>query len=176
MIQREVLAVSIVLMGLLAIVFAWVAASARVLATNYGPIVSSAYHLRRWLFGIAAVILIAANYRTLGELPYVSTLAPPVGAVRTVQVTGQQWSWKIVPNTFVVGQTAEFHVTGLDVNHGFGLYGPDMRIVAETQAMPGFTNVLRYTFTRPGVYHVLCLEYCGLGHHDMSAQIEVAAH
>jgi cytochrome c oxidase subunit II len=176
MIQREVLTVSVVLMGLLAILFAWVATSARGLATDYGPIVSSAYRLRSWLFGIAAIILIAANYRTLGELPYPSSLPPPAGAIQTVHVTGQQWSWTIVPDRFVVGQTAEFHVTGADVNHGFGLYGPDMRIVAETQAMPGFTNVLRYTFTRPGTYHVLCLEYCGLGHHDMNTQIVVAAH
>lgn len=51
-----------------------------------------------------------------------------------------------------------------------------MRIVAQTQAMPGYTNVLRYTFTEPGVYRVLCLEYCGVEHHDMKTEINVAAH
>jgi cytochrome c oxidase subunit 2 len=62
------------------------------------------------------------------------------------------------------------------VNHGFALYDPDMRIVAQTQAMPGYTNVLRYTFREPGVYRVLCLEYCGVGHHEMTAEIKVSAH
>ena len=70
----------------------------------------------------------------------------------------------------------EFHVTSKDVNHGFALYDPDMRIVAQTQAMPGYTNVLRYTFNEPGVYRVLCLEYCGVAHHEMTAEIKVAAH
>jgi hypothetical protein len=50
-----------------------------------------------------------------------------------------------------------------------------MRIVAQTQAMPGYTNVLRYTFTEPGVYRVLCLEYCEIAHHRMKAQITVTA-
>jgi cytochrome c oxidase subunit 2 len=59
------------------------------------------------------------------------------------------------------------------VNHGFALYDPEFRVVAETQAMPGYTNVLRYTFREPGTYQVLCLEYCGVAHHAMMAQIKV---
>ena len=51
-----------------------------------------------------------------------------------------------------------------------------MRIVAQTQAMPGYVNVLRYTFKEPGTYQVLCLEYCGVEHHDMKTEINVAAH
>jgi cytochrome c oxidase subunit 2 len=42
--------------------------------------------------------------------------------------------------------------------------------------MPGYINVLRYTFNEPGVYRVLCLEYCGVAHHEMTADIKVAAH
>jgi cytochrome c oxidase subunit 2 len=51
-----------------------------------------------------------------------------------------------------------------------------MRIVAQTQAMPGYTNVLRYTFTEAGTYRVLCLEYCGAAHHVMAADIKVTMH
>jgi cytochrome c oxidase subunit II len=175
MLQEVVWSVSIVLMGVLAAVFIWVALTGNVAATDYGPIVSSAYRLRAWLFGVALLVLIAINARTLSELPYVSASSPTPTNIVPVEVTGQQWSWTIAPSTFVVGQTAEFHVTGKDVNHGFALYNPDMRIVAETQAMPGYINVLRYTFTRAGVYQVLCLEYCGLEHHNMKSQITVAA-
>jgi cytochrome c oxidase subunit II len=50
-----------------------------------------------------------------------------------------------------------------------------MHIVAQVQAMPGYTNVLRYTFNEPGVFRVLCLEYCGAAHHEMNADINVAA-
>lgn len=177
MIQDVVWAVSIVLMGSLAAVFAWVAAGANVALADYGPVVASAYRLRTWLFVLAVIVLIAANYKSLGELPYVSRLTPPpAGGVERVDATGEQWSWTIKPSSFAVGETAEFHVTSKDVNHGFALYDPGMRIVAQTQAMPGYVNVLRYTFTEPGTYQVLCLEYCGLMHHEMKAQINVAAH
>ncbi len=177
MIQDVVWAVSIVLMGSLAAVFAWVAAGANVALADYGPVVASAYRLRTWLFVLAVIVLIAANYKSLGELPYVSRLTPPpAGGVERVDATGEQWSWTIKPSSFAVGETAEFHVTSKDVNHGFALYDPGMRIVAQTQAMPGYVNVLRYTFTEPGIYQVLCLEYCGLMHHEMKAQINVAAH
>ena len=41
--------------------------------------------------------------------------------------------------------------------------------------MPGFTNVIRHTFTTPGTYRIRCLEYCGLGHHAMVSQLNVTA-
>jgi cytochrome c oxidase subunit II len=165
---------SIVLMGALAAVFARVAAEADLRPANCGPMIASAYRLRRWLFLAAIIVLVAANYRTLMELPYVSLTPRPAGTAVPVSATGEQWAWTLTPNTFTVGQTAEFHVTSKDVNHGFALYDPGMRIVAQTQAMPGYTNILRYTFTEPGVYHVLCLEYCGLNHHNMRTDIGVS--
>ena len=165
-------------MGTLAAVFAWVAMGANVALADYGPVIASAYRLRTWLFGLAIIVLIGANYDTLGKLPYVSSISAPSSATATqpVEAVAEQWSWSIKPDAFRVGETVEFHVTSKDVNHGFALYDPDMRIVAQTQAMPGYTNVLRYTFKEPGVYRVLCLEYCGVGHHEMTAEIKVSAH
>jgi cytochrome c oxidase subunit II len=175
MIQGVVWAVSMVLMGVLAAVFAWVAVGANVALADYGPIVASAYRLRTWLFALAVLVLIGVSYQTLTKLPYVSTSQPSVAGMQRVDAVSEQWSWTLTPRAFVVGQTAEFHVTSKDVNHGFALYDPEMHIVAQTQAMPGYTNILRYTFTEPGTYQVLCLEYCGLGHHDMNTEINVTA-
>jgi cytochrome c oxidase subunit II len=177
MIQSVVWSVSIVLMGCLTLVFLWVATGASAAIANYGPAIERAYRLRVWLFGAAIIVLIGTNYKTLGQLPYVNTLPQlPAAAVQPSEVVAEQWAWTIKPDTFKVGQTAEFHVTSKDVNHGFALYDPEFRIVAETQAMPGYTNVLRYTFTAPGTYQVLCLEYCGVAHHEMKAEIKVADH
>lgn len=177
MIQNEVWAASIVLMGALAAVFVWVAAGAREALVNYGPVIDSAYRLRTWLLLIAVLILVWVNYKTLAELPYVSRHLSQTGAAVTrSDVVAEQWSWTIKPSSFVVGQTAEFHVTSKDVNHGFAIYDPDMHIVAQTQAMPGYTNVLRYTFNERGTYRVLCLEYCGVAHHEMTTDIKVTAH
>lgn len=177
MVQDVVWAVSIVLMGALAAVFAWVALGANVALANYGPVIGSAYRMRTWLFGLALIVLIAANYDTLGKLPYVSSMSASssAAAVQPVEAVAEQWAWNIAPNAFRVGQTAEFHVTSKDVNHGFALYDPDLHIVAQVQAMPGYINVLRYTFTAPGTYQVMCLEYCGVAHHQMTAEIKVVA-
>jgi cytochrome c oxidase subunit II len=72
-----------------------------------------------------------------------------------------------------VGQSVEFHVTSADVNHDFAIYDPGMHVVAQTQAMPGYTNKLDYTFSKPGTYKILCLEYCGIAHHNMMSEIKV---
>ncbi len=174
MVQDAVWSITIVLMGCLAAVFAWVATGARVAVANYAPTIERAYRLRTWLFVLALLVLIGANYKTLGALPYRNALPPlPAAAVQPSQAVAEQWAWTIKPDAFTVGQTAEFHVTSNDVNHGFALYDPEFRIVAQTQAMPGYTNVLRYTFTKPGTYQVLCLEYCGVAHHEMKAEIKV---
>lgn len=61
------------------------------------------------------------------------------------------------------------------MNHGFGVYAPDGRIVTQTQAMPGYTNRLVHTFEEPGIYTVQCIEYCGVGHGPMRATFEVLA-
>lgn len=177
MIQEEVWSASIVLMGFVAAIFAWVAIGSREAASNYGPVIDSAYRLRTWLLLTAVLVLIWVNYKTLAHLPYVSSLSSQsAGAVMRSDVVAEQWSWSIKPDHFVVGQTAEFHVTSNDVNHGFAIYNPDDQIVAQTQAMPGYINVLRYTFTEAGTYNVLCLEYCGVAHHAMTAEIKVTAH
>ena len=178
MVQEVVWGVSIVLMATLAAVFAWVAVGANVALANYGPLSASPSRLRTRLFALPLLGLVAAKYPTLGKLPSVSSMSASSSTTATqrVEAVAEQWSWNIKPDAFRVGQTVEFHVTSTDVNHGFALYNPDMRIVAQTQAMPGYINVLRYTFNEPGVYRVLCLEYCGVAHHEMTADIKVAAH
>ena len=82
MIQEVVWSVSIVLMGALAALFAWVAVGAGDQLADYGPVVASAYRARTWLFGLAIIVLIGVNYETLGKLPYVSSMAAPAATWR----------------------------------------------------------------------------------------------
>lgn len=162
-------------MAAVAGVFIWVADGAARQVTNYGPLTAAAYRLRPWLFLIVALVMVAANWRTLGELPYraVARADTAAGPPQRIAVLGEQWDWRITPNQVVAGRPVEFHVTSRDVNHGFAIYDQSLRIVAQVQAMPGFDNVLRYTFERPGIYRVMCLEYCGLMHHVMASEITV---
>ncbi|MCO5234310.1 MAG: hypothetical protein LC105_00745 [Chitinophagales bacterium] len=70
-------------------------------------------------------------------------------------------------------EVIEFRVTSLDVNHGFAIYNDKAELVTQTQAMPGYINKLRWKFTEPGKYNILCLEFCGGGHSFMRSSFTV---
>ena len=67
------------------------------------------------------------------------------------------------------GSTITFYVTSPDVVHGFLIEGTDVNMMA----VPGWVNMQTHTFKRPGTYLLICNEYCGIGHQDMFAKIEV---
>jgi cytochrome c oxidase subunit 2 len=48
-------------------------------------------------------------------------------------------------------------------------------LLFQVQAMPGYVNQVEYVFDKPGTYHVVCLEYCGVAHHAMTAEFTVVA-
>lgn len=103
-------------------------------------------------------------------LPYASGS----GAGRTVvHVTAGQFYWLLVPSSVPAGTAVRFEITSRDVNHGFGLYDPQGQLIAEAQAMPGYTNTLDMTFRNTGQYRVFCLEYCGVGHHLMQGLFSI---
>lgn len=137
---------------------------------DYLALSQRAYRIRRWwLIGLCSFGLILA-VATLMPFPLSVNASD---SARVIKVVGGQWYWKLDSSTASVGETVHFDVTSADVNHGFALYDPDDRIVAQTQAMPGYTNTLSVTFERPGTYRVMCLEYCGLAHHGMIVEFTV---
>jgi len=133
-----------------------------------------AYAVRRWWFVVLVLGAVGANWASLEPFP-LPVQSGPEQAPQVVKAVGQQWSWQLSSNRFSAGVPVEFNVTSDDVNHGFAIYGPDGRIVTQTQAMPGFTNRLIHTFSQPGKYRVLCLAYCGLAHHGMATEFEIVA-
>jgi hypothetical protein len=52
------------------------------------------------------------------------------------------------PVQVTAGSLVEFRVTSFDVNHGFSVYSPSNRLIAQTQAMPGYVNRLANPFQR----------------------------
>lgn len=134
------------------------------------------YRVRRYYATAIIVALGGLLFFTLGRTPYSRS------AVQTpdlkVDATGWMWAWDFqvdgksaVPLVVPAQKLVEFAVTSKDVNHGFGIYDPDGHLIAQTQAMPGYVNHLRVRFNRPGLYHVLCLEYCGVAHPVMMGVI-----
>ncbi|MDV3238871.1 MAG: cytochrome c oxidase subunit II [Gammaproteobacteria bacterium] len=164
---------SLILMATLLAVFLFVASRARERVDDYVPLVGRAYRLRTALFW--AILLIAAPVMlySLVDLPYANAALDRQRDAQVIDVVGRQWFWELSSTRATVGTPVEFRVTSGDVNHGLGIYDGDMRLVAQTMAMPEYTNTLRHTFTRPGTYRLLCLEYCGLIHHGMIAELQV---
>ena len=173
MLQDMVWLISVVLIAAIAAVFVWVAAGAGHKADGEA-VQRRAYRIRAGWFWLLIGVIAVASATTLRALPYPDN--PPQPASRViVHATGAQWAWTIEGPDLAVGKPVEFQVTSADVNHGFGIYNPAMEMVAQTQAMPGYVNRLRYTFSEPGIYHILCLEYCGLVHHQMMTDLVVNA-
>jgi cytochrome c oxidase subunit 2 len=149
-------------------------------------VIPKLFKIRRNYFLILIIVLTAFLWLTLPYFPYPN--ANSIEPAYSISVTGKMWSWDIGPvkdkqgNSVAaeggaialpLGTTLEFQVTSADVNHGFGIYDAGGRLLAQTQAMPGYTNKLLHTFKQPGTYHVLCMEFCGLAHHAMASTISV---
>lgn len=67
------------------------------------------------------------------------------------------------------GSVVDIYLTSTDVVHGMHINGTTVNLMA----IPGTVNYARYKFDKPGVYHVVCHEFCGVGHHAMQAKIVV---
>jgi cytochrome c oxidase subunit 2 len=128
--------------------------------------------IRRWVFLALIVLGVGVTAATLVPFP-IPSQHPSSQARQVVKAVGRQWGWELSPGPIRAGVPVEFHVTSADVNHGFGIYDSSGRLLAQTQAMPGRTNRLVHTFTRPGKYRILCLEYCGLVHYGMRIEVDV---
>lgn len=159
--------------GVVALTFIYVIAHTDKQADSE-QVTRKAYAIRRWWFGALILLGVTVAYATLNPFPLSDQQAQSQTA-QIVDAVGRQWSWELSQNQVKAGTPVQFNVTSLDVNHGFAVYGPNDRILTQTQAMPGFTNRLIYTFDQAGKYRVMCLEYCGLAHHAMVAEFEVVA-
>ena len=166
--QQAAWLVTVALVAALAAIFLRVISTAS-LTADYESIAKRATRWRPRLFWAMALLTAVVLAFTLRRLPY----PHGDGAAQTVEVTGRQWAWQLSRDSVAAGQPVEFRVTSGDVNHGFGIYDVKGRLLVQVQAMPKYTNTLRYTFATPGKYSILCLEYCGMVHHGMKRELIV---
>jgi cytochrome c oxidase subunit 2 len=90
---------------------------------------------------------------------------PPGG---DAYMLGRLWEWWPVLE-LEKGKTYRLHLSSLDWQHGFSLQPVNMNI----QVHPGIEHVLTITPTEAGVFSVVCNEFCGVGHHQMTGRIRV---
>jgi cytochrome c oxidase subunit 2 len=143
-------------------------------AVPYADVAPRVARLRRRLAYTAGLGVLVIFLVSMRGLPYPSVRGAVLGAPAvTVEVAGVQWAWRLSRSEVPTGVTVEFAVAADDVNHGLGIYDPRGILLAQVQAMPGYTNRLLYRFTEPGRYTLRCLEYCGVAHHVMLADLNV---
>jgi len=138
----------------------------------YGEVQARAYGVRKWFFVVLLVGFFVVPAFTLREMPY--SIDSQDGDAMVVEVMAHQWYWTLSQEQVPANRPVVFRVESEDVNHGFGIYNDAKRLIAQVQAMPGYVNELAVEFDVPGTYKLMCLEYCGLAHHGMVAEIHVA--
>jgi cytochrome c oxidase subunit II len=135
-------------------------------------------------FVVVVALLLTLLLSTIWLTPYgdedASTAVAAGGAVaaaapqrQVVEIGSRQFAWEVNPREVQAGTPLEFRITADDVNHGFGLYDPDDKLVFQVQAVPGKVQKEFDTLTKPGRYRIICLEFCGVGHHVMLGQLTV---
>jgi cytochrome c oxidase subunit 2 len=102
----------------------------------------------------------------VGEQHGFPVVAVPEGG--DVYIQANQFSFPVIPK-LKVGKTYRFHLNSADVNHGFSIQPVNINL----QLVPGYDYVLKLTPKSTGDFHIVCNEFCGIGHHEMLGKIIV---
>lgn len=108
-------------------------------------------------------------------LPYNKTYTEPkVNKLgdKTYQVFAVAQMWQFLPSeiTIPAGSEVDFYLSSKDVVHGFTIYEKNVNMMA----VYGTINKTTVRFDKPGVYNIICHEYCGIGHQNMRSQVIVS--
>lgn len=87
----------------------------------------------------------------------------------TVVVVAMMFAFMPAEIRVPAGRPVTFRLTSADVVHGFQIVGTN----GNTMVVPGYISQFTTVFREPGEYLIVCNEYCGLGHHLMSAKLIV---
>ena len=108
---------------------------------------------------------------TLPFIPYGKNSAE--AGQQRVHVEALQFAWVMDPPTVTAGVPTRFSVISADVNHGFAVYDDRNVMLFQVQALPDHSTDIVHTFEKPGRYQIVCLEFCGVGHHKMVGTLVV---
>ncbi|RMG87947.1 MAG: hypothetical protein D6712_04630 [Chloroflexi bacterium] len=146
---------------------------------------------RFWIYAVVAVLgvffaaLLVAAFGLGIRLPQPAAILNPLELDQTqfsepgvyqvgdneyeVYIVAQMWAF--VPNEIHVpaGAKVTFNVASRDVTHGFYLEDHNINM----EIVPGQIARATTIVNEAGVYHFICHEYCGRGHHIMHAQMIV---
>jgi cytochrome c oxidase subunit II len=123
-------------------------------------------------FVVVVVLLVSLLVVTIFFTPYGRSADRDA---QVVEVQALQFAWVLPATPLKANRQVQFKLTSKDVNHSFAVYTAGGKLLFQVQVMPGRTQEYLYTFEQPGIYHVLCLEYCGVDHDKMQSELRVVA-
>jgi|SRR5579871_2900512 len=139
---------------------------------------------KRVFFGaifFTAISLCLISYATFGLGITVPTCLPNGAALdkgAIIKHSGRNYEvhflakmWAFEPSRVRIptGSTLEIFTTSKDVTHGLQINGTNVNLMVE----PGVINTARIHFSKPGIFPIVCHEFCGTAHQNMNAVIEV---
>ena len=107
-----------------------------------------------------------AQKYTVREEGGIPVVQPPPGS--DIYLLGRLWQWWPIFE-LEKDKSYRLHISSLDWQHGFSLQPVNINL----QIHPGYDMVLTITPDRAGEYGIVCNEYCGIGHHQMTGKIYV---
>lgn len=126
---------------------------------------------------VTLLVVLFFGWWWIGIRQYMRVRVPPPDTT-DVYVMGKQWMFKFsypegnssVDTLYVpAGRPIRLLMTSRDVIHAF--YVPEFRV--KQDLVPGRYTTTWFEAPEPGVYDILCTEFCGTGHSDMRGQVVV---
>jgi cytochrome c oxidase subunit 2 len=96
----------------------------------------------------------------------VPVVRPPAGS--DVYILGRLWQWWPILE-LEQGASYRFHISSIDWQHGFSLQPININLSVH----PNYEHVLTLTPTDVGEFGIICNEFCGIGHHQMTGKMYV---
>jgi cytochrome c oxidase subunit II len=102
----------------------------------------------------------------VGEQDGMAVVEPPPGS--DIYLLSQMWRFYPILK-LKKGQTYRLHVSSPDLQHGLSIQPMNINF----HVLPGYDHVITMTPTSSGVFPLICNEFCGIGHHQMTGRIIV---
>jgi len=144
--------------------------------------VSRGPHAVHWITIGVALTVVALTASVVGTVAVLAKVSHPgAGRPLTIEVTGEQWWWKVRYDSdspdqmfwtaneihIPVGRPVRVKLMSSDVIHSFWFPA----LTGKTDAIPGQTNVTWLEADQAGRYRGQCTEYCGLQHAHMAMEL-----
>lgn len=130
---------------------------------------------------LMAVFLVSLLYAVNARKIDVPACVPYSGAFKEAHIkqvdsntyegffVAKMWGFEPSEVYIPVGSDLDIYLTSQDVVHGFHIEKKGLNMMA----VPGAINKQTLHFDTPGVYKIVCHEYCGSGHQNMQGEIIV---